>query len=37
LEKKLKEGQKNQTLSEEETWEISDKLTALKEQLESEK
>jgi len=37
LEKKMKEGKKNQTLSEEETWEISDKLTALKEQLESEK
>merc|ERR1712029_149708 len=30
LEKKMKEGKKNKTLSEEETWELSDKIEALK-------
>jgi len=33
LEKKLKDGAKNQTLTEEETWEIQDKLLELKEKL----
>ena len=33
LEKKLKDGAKNQTLTEEETWELQDKLVELKEKL----
>merc|ERR1711865_964700 len=34
LEKKLKDGQKKKTLTEEEVWEIQDKLVELKEKLE---
>merc|ERR1712238_448600 len=36
LEKKLKDGKKKKTLSEEECWEIEDKLNELKEQLSKE-
>jgi len=37
VEKKLKDGKKKGTLSEEETWELEDKLNDLKEKLESAK
>merc|ERR1712066_667711 len=37
LEKKLKDGKKKKTLTEEETWEIEDKLNELKEQIKEEK
>merc|ERR1711943_79448 len=37
LEKKLKDGKKKKTLTEEETWELEDKLNDLKEKLESAK
>jgi len=35
VEKKLKDGQKKKTLSDEETWELQDKLTELKERLQT--